>query len=111
MTRERMSRISAAACTAGLVVGLVLAAPTAAHAKSVTIDDGTGDVWTEAVDEETGEIVWVTDPVDNAELTRTVVKHTKKSISIAASYVSLVQDQGRLTRMHLLAGRATRPRR
>ncbi len=87
-----MSRISAAACVAGLVAGLVLAAPMSAHAKSVTLDDGTGDVWTQVVDEESGDLVWVQDPVDNADLTRTVVKHTKKAISITASYVSLVKD-------------------
>jgi len=88
-----MSRISAAACAAGLVAGLVLAAPTAAHAKSVTIDDGTDDVWTQVLDEDSGDYVWVQDPgVDNGDVTQTVVKHTKRAISVTASYVSLVKD-------------------
>ena len=49
-----MSRVIAAACAAAFTVGLALV-PAVAHADAVTVDDGTGDVWTQQYDPETDE--------------------------------------------------------
>jgi hypothetical protein len=87
-----MFRISAATCAAGLVAGLVLAAPTAAQARSATIEDGTGDVWTAVWNDEIHDHEWVLDEIENADVTRSVVKHTDRVIAITASYADLTND-------------------
>lgn len=79
-------------CGLALTAGLALA-PSTARAASVTIDDTTGDTWVSHYDPEAGQTVWQESDVDqNVDVTRTVVKHTAKRISVTATYADLSDD-------------------
>lgn len=79
---------------AAMLMGAVLAPFGAASAQTVSVTDGSGDAWEMFWDPNVFESETYTPAgsVPNADVTRMTVSHTKKRITVTATYADLVED-------------------
>lgn len=89
-----MFRTRVTAVLAALLVPAVVAPLGAASAQTVSVKDGSGDTWEVFWDPNVHESETYTQAgsVPNADVTKMTVSHTRKRITVTATYVELVQD-------------------
>lgn len=88
---------------AGTVLAAVVAPAAAASAQSLTIEDGSADVWEQVWDETDDTVTWVgAGSQQNVDITKTVVNHKATKLVVRVKYAELKAKKVRFASVDLM---------